>query len=46
LKKKEIMPNNVKHFAVHADDVERAQKFYETVFGWKFKPWGANDRSH
>jgi predicted enzyme related to lactoylglutathione lyase len=40
LKEKEIMPNNVKHFAVHADDVERARKFYETVFGWKFKPWG------
>ena len=23
------MPNNVKHFAVHADDVDRARKFYE-----------------
>src|ERR1044072_8209316 len=34
------MPNNVKHFAVHADDVERARKFYETTFGWTFKPWG------
>src|SRR6267143_1011715 len=34
------MPNNVKHFAVHADDVERARKFYESVMGWRFTPWG------
>ncbi len=34
------MPNNVKHFAVHADDVERARKFYESVLGWNFTPWG------
>jgi predicted enzyme related to lactoylglutathione lyase len=34
------MPNNLKHFAVHADDVERARKFYETVMGWQFTAWG------
>jgi uncharacterized protein len=34
------MPNNVKHFAVHADDVDRARKFYESVMGWQFTPWG------
>jgi predicted enzyme related to lactoylglutathione lyase len=34
------MPNNVKHFAVHADDVERARKFYESVMGWQFTAWG------
>ena len=34
------MPNNLKHFAVHANDVERAKKFYETVMGWQFKAWG------
>ena len=34
------MPNNLKHFAVHADDVERARKFYEEAFGWKFTAWG------
>jgi len=28
------------HFAINADDVERARKFYEKVFGWKFKAWG------
>ena len=34
------MPNNVRHFAIHADDVERARLFYETVFGWRFEPFG------
>ena len=34
------MPNNVKHFAIHADDVDRARKFYESVMGWQFTPWG------
>jgi predicted enzyme related to lactoylglutathione lyase len=34
------MPNNVKHFAVHADDVERARKFYESVMSWQFTAWG------
>lgn len=34
------MPNNVKHFAINADDVPRAKSFYEKVFGWQFKPWG------
>jgi hypothetical protein len=28
------------HFAINADDVERARKFYEKVFGWKFNAWG------
>ncbi|MFN2461178.1 MAG: VOC family protein [Candidatus Velthaea sp.] len=23
-----------------ADDVERARRFYESVFGWKFEAWG------
>jgi len=34
------MPNNIVHFAIHADDVERARRFYETVFGWRFEAWG------
>ncbi|MDQ2938771.1 MAG: VOC family protein [Acidobacteriota bacterium] len=34
------MPNNVKHFAIHANDVNRARTFYEKVLGWKFTPWG------
>lgn len=34
------MTNNVVHFAVHAEDCQRAMAFYEKVFGWKFEPWG------
>jgi predicted enzyme related to lactoylglutathione lyase len=34
------MPNHVRHFAVHADDVDRARSFYHSVFGWRFEPWG------
>ena len=34
------MPNNVVHFAIHADDCERAKAFYEKTFGWTFEPWG------
>lgn len=37
------MPNNLAHFAIHADDVPRARKFYEGVFGWKFNPYGPPD---
>jgi predicted enzyme related to lactoylglutathione lyase len=34
------MPNNLARFAVNADDVPRARRFYEQVFGWHFEPWG------
>ncbi len=34
------MPNDLAHFAIHADDCARAKTFYETVFGWRFEPWG------
>lgn len=34
------MPNDVAHFAIHADDCQRAKRFYERTFGWKFEPWG------
>ena len=37
------MANNIAHFDVAADDVERARKFYERVFGWRFEPWGPPD---
>lgn len=37
------MPNNVVHFAVHADNVERAKTFYEMVFRWQFESWGPED---
>ncbi|PWU03185.1 MAG: glyoxalase [Terriglobia bacterium] len=31
---------NIAHFSINADDVTRARKFYEGVFGWKCQPWG------
>jgi uncharacterized protein len=34
------MPNILSFFAINADDVPRARRFYETVFGWSFEPWG------
>ena len=34
------MPNDVAFFAINADDVPRARQFYQTVFGWRFAPWG------
>jgi uncharacterized protein len=37
------MANNIAHFDVHADDVERARRFYERVFGWRFEAWGPPD---
>ncbi len=37
------MPNDVAHFAIHADDCQRAKRFYEEVFGWTFEPWGPPD---
>jgi len=37
------MANHVMHFAIHADDLDRARKFYASVFGWTFQPWGAPD---
>ena len=33
------MPN-VAHFAINADNVPRAKKFYERVFGWQITAWG------
>lgn len=37
------MPNNISHFAVEADNLPRARQFYESVFGWRFTPWGPPD---
>jgi hypothetical protein len=31
------MTNEPAHFAIHADDLDRARKFYGAVFGWTFK---------
>lgn len=37
------MSNHVAFFAIHADEVERARRFYERVFGWRFEAWGPPD---
>jgi predicted enzyme related to lactoylglutathione lyase len=37
------VPNNIAHFDIQADDVERARRFYERVFGWRFEAWGPPD---
>jgi predicted enzyme related to lactoylglutathione lyase len=37
------MPATLCHFAINADDVQRAKSFYENVFGWQFTPWGPPD---
>ena len=34
------MPATFRHFAINADDVPRARRFYEAAFGWTFEPWG------
>jgi uncharacterized protein len=31
---------NAAHFAINADDLNRARRFYEKVFGWTFEAWG------
>ena len=35
--------SNLASFAIHVDDVQRARRFYEAVFGWSFEPWGPPD---
>jgi len=39
-----LMANhNISHFDITADDVERARRFYERVFGWRFEAFGPPD---
>lgn len=33
-------PGELAHFAVNADDVDAARRFYGAVFGWRFAAWG------
>jgi uncharacterized protein len=37
------MPGRIRHFAINADDVDRARRFYAAVLGWHFEPWGPPD---
>ncbi len=34
------VPNHLAHFAINADNLDRARNFYENAFGWTFQPWG------
>ncbi len=34
------MANQLSHFAIHADDLDRARKFHGSVFGWTFQGFG------
>lgn len=40
MKSSPLSPTPLRHFAINADDVPRARRFYEKVFGWTFEPWG------
>lgn len=31
---------HIAHFAINADDIDRARAFYSKVFGWTFAAWG------
>jgi predicted enzyme related to lactoylglutathione lyase len=31
--------SRVVHFEIHAENTERAVKFYKTLFGWQFQKW-------
>jgi len=37
------MAKQLRHINILADDVPRARRFYESVFGWKFTSWGPPD---
>ncbi|MGK2949935.1 MAG: VOC family protein [Acidimicrobiales bacterium] len=30
----------ISHFAINADEPDRARRFYEQTFGWSLQPWG------
>lgn len=37
------MTNQLTHFAIYIDDIERAKKFYDKVFDWGFNSYGPTD---
>lgn len=34
------MANYVTHFEINVDDIDRAKRFYQDVFGWAFQDLG------
>ncbi|MEQ9467926.1 MAG: hypothetical protein RLN88_10980 [Ekhidna sp.] len=37
------MKNNLTHFAIYIENMERAAKFYGSIFNWEFSDYGAPD---
>lgn len=37
------MKNELTHFAIYIDDIERAKIFYDKVFDWGFNSYGQSD---
>ncbi len=37
--------NELSHFAIYTDQIERAKSFYNHIFGWKFRDYGPADFS-
>lgn len=37
------MKNNLTHFAIYIENMERAAKFYSSIFNWEFSDYGAPD---
>ena len=35
--------STIVHFEIPSDDIERAKKFYNDLFGWKIEKWAAMD---
>ena len=37
------MKNNLAHFAIYIDNMNRAKDFYNNLFGWSFNSYGPED---
>ncbi len=37
--------STIVHFEIPSDDIERAKKFYNGLFGWKIERWSGADNS-
>ncbi|MEQ9404919.1 MAG: VOC family protein [Cyclobacteriaceae bacterium] len=37
------MKNKPSHFAIYIDNMDRAKKFYQELFGWEFNSFGPPD---
>jgi predicted enzyme related to lactoylglutathione lyase len=41
--REELLMYRVIHFEIHVENPERAMRFYEGLFGWKFQAWAGED---